>query len=62
EMLREIIIGSNYTSQNPAVQVFGLGDASSVDSLVVEWPDGRTTTRTNVSAGQTLVVEQPSGG
>ena len=62
EMLREIVIGSNYTSQNPAVQVFGLGEASSVDSLVVEWPDGRTTTRTNVSAGQTLVVEQPASG
>ena len=61
EMLREIIIGSNYTSQNPTLQVFGLGEASNVDSLVVEWPDGRTTTRTNVVAGQTLVIEQPSG-
>ncbi|MCE2461561.1 MAG: ASPIC/UnbV domain-containing protein, partial [Pseudomonadales bacterium] len=60
EMLREIVIGSNYTSQNPTVQVLGLGAASNVDSLVVEWPDGLTTTRTNVSAGQTLVVEQPS--
>ncbi|MCY3839519.1 MAG: CRTAC1 family protein, partial [Gammaproteobacteria bacterium] len=62
EMLREIIIGSNYTSQNPTVQIFGLGEASNVDTLVVEWPDGLATTRTNVPAGQTLVIEQPSGG
>ena len=61
EMLREIVIGTNYTSQNPTLQLFGLGEASSVDSLVVEWPDGRTTTRTNVSAGRTVVIEQPSG-
>ena len=59
ELLREIIIGSNYTSQNPNVQVFGLGAASSVDSVVVEWPDGSSTTRTNVASGQTLVLEHP---
>ena len=59
EMLREIVIGSNYTSQNPTVQLFGLGGASSVDTLVVEWPDGATTTRTRVESGQTLVVEHP---
>ena len=62
ELLREIVIGSNYTSQNPTVQVFGLGAASSVDILVVEWPDGLTTTKTNVSSGQTLVVEHPASG
>ena len=59
EMLREIVIGSNYTSQNPTVQVFGLGSASVVDRLVVEWPDGRETTRTEVASGQTLVLEHP---
>ncbi len=59
ELLREIVIGSNYTSQNPTVQVFGLGQASIVDRLVVEWPDGRETTRAQVAAGQTLVLEHP---
>ena len=59
ELLREIVIGSNYTSQNPTVQLFGLGEASSVDKLVVEWPDGSTTTRTGVTSGTTLVLEQP---
>ena len=59
ELLREIVIGSNFTSQNPTVQVFGLGGASSVETLVVEWPDGSTTTRTNVASGTTLVLEHP---
>ena len=36
--MREIMIGSNYTSQNPTVQVFGLGAAEVVDEILVEWP------------------------
>ena len=59
ELLREIVIGSNFTSQNPTVQLFGLGEASSVETLVVEWPDGSTTTRSNVASGTTLVLEHP---
>jgi hypothetical protein len=38
EQMREVTIGSNYTSQNPTVQVFGLDSATSVDELRVEWP------------------------
>jgi hypothetical protein len=36
--MREIMIGSNYVSQNPTVQIFGLGPATAVDELRVEWP------------------------
>lgn len=36
--MREIMIGDNYTSQNPTVQVFGLATSASVDELRVEWP------------------------
>jgi hypothetical protein len=38
EQMREITIGSNYTSQNPTVQIFGLDAATTVDALRVEWP------------------------
>jgi hypothetical protein len=38
EQMREIVIGSNYTSQNPTVQIFGLGTSTTVDTLRVEWP------------------------
>ena len=58
--LREIGIGSNYTSQNPTVQLFGLDDAEAVDTLEVEWPDGSTTTLANVEQGQTLTIEHPA--
>jgi hypothetical protein len=69
--MREIQIGSNFTSQNPTVQVFGLGEAARVDELVVEWPafdDGadaeqRVTTFSRPipasEPGQTLVIRHP---
>jgi hypothetical protein len=36
--MREIMIGSNYTSQNPTVQIFGLDGSTVVDELLIEWP------------------------
>jgi enediyne biosynthesis protein E4 len=52
--LREVAVGNNFTSQNPATQVFGLGAASAADSVQVEWPDGSTETFTNVAAGNVV--------
>ena len=57
--LREIMIGSNFTSQNPAVQVFGLDDAEEVDTVEVEWPDGELTTLRSVVSNQTLRLDHP---
>ena len=59
EQLREIMIGSNFTSQNPALQIFGLGSSTQVDRLEVEWPDGTATSMTDVAQGQTLVIDHP---
>jgi hypothetical protein len=47
---REILVGSNFTSQTPTIQVFGLAGASSAD-VEIEWADGSTDTYTNVAAG-----------
>ena len=57
--LREIMIGSNFTSQNPAVQLFGLDGATEVDVVEVEWPDGALTTTRNVAGDQTLRLDHP---
>jgi len=57
DQLREITVGSNFTSQNPLVQLFGLGSNTQAD-LAVEWPNGENTTRQNVAAGQLVVIEQ----
>jgi len=37
---------------------FGLGEVSMVDTVLVEWPDGRVTLMTEVPAGQTLKLFQ----
>ena len=58
--MREIVIGSNFISQNPTVQIFGLGTASQVDSLVIEWPDGTLTDLGAVQANQRVVVDHPA--
>ena len=57
--LREIIIGSNYTSQNPRTQLFGLGSAAQVDRLEIEWPNGEITVRNDVASGQRLEIAHP---
>ena len=55
--MREVAVGNNFTSQNPAVQVFGLGGASSADSVEIEWPDGSVDSYADVDAG-TVVFHQ----
>ena len=57
--LREISIGSNFISQNPTEQHFGLGNAPQVDSLVVEWPDGTMSNVGIVQANQRIVIDHP---
>ena len=58
--MREVTIGSNYVSQNPTEQYFGLGSAAQVDSLVIEWPDGLQSDLMIVPANQRLVVDHPN--
>jgi hypothetical protein len=36
--MREIMIGSGFIAQSPAEQIFGLGSATTIDHLRVEWP------------------------
>jgi hypothetical protein len=55
--IREISIGSNFLSQNPAIQLFGLGSDTTAD-LTVSWPDGSETVMTDVTSGQTLEITQ----
>jgi hypothetical protein len=57
--MREVSIGSNFLSQNSAVQHFGLGVASSVDEIKVQWPNGAETVLRNVPAGQRLNIAHP---
>lgn len=58
--MREISISSNYVSQNPTIQTIGLGVATQVDQLRIEWPDGVETIMNDVAAGQLLELYHPS--
>lgn len=46
--------GLGYINQNSADEYFGLGSASTVDSLMVFWPSGIVDTLLNVTANQRL--------
>jgi hypothetical protein len=71
QQMREIMIGSNYTSQNPTVQIFGLDSSTIVDEILVEWPAidsgaGPAQLGTVITGpvaasqpGQTLVIRHP---
>ena len=58
--MREITIGNNFVSQNPTIQVFGLGSASQADEVQVEWHDGVETIELSVAAGQTRIIDHPN--
>ncbi|MDA1028239.1 MAG: ASPIC/UnbV domain-containing protein [Bacteroidetes bacterium] len=57
--LRDITAGDGFTSQNMDFSAhFGLGTASSVDSLIIKWPDRKRDKLTNVQANQHLSIQK----
>ncbi len=54
--MREVTVGSNFESQNPLMQHFGLGDAAKADELRVRWPHGGETVLNDVAANQRLTL------
>ena len=62
-LLREVSAHNNFNGQNSLKVHFGLGDASVVDSLIVEWPSGESSLLTSVSANGFYIIEEeiPSG-
>ena len=55
--LREISSPTSF-GQNGLIAWFGLGDATVIDSLVVNWPSGLQTVETNVSPNQYLTIAE----
>jgi len=58
KMLRS---GSSYLSQSELVLTFGLGTQTKADSIEVQWPSGGVDKLSNVTAGQTVTVEEGKG-
>jgi len=58
QMLRS---GSSYLSASELVLTFGLGAQTKADSVEIQWPSGQVDKLTNISAGQTITVEEGKG-
>jgi hypothetical protein len=58
--MREISGGSGAGCQPEQVAAFGLGDATNVTALRVEWPSGIVQEFSNVAARQFLTIKEPS--
>ena len=57
-MIREVRSGVSYGVMSSLTSHFGLGSASSIDSLVIKWPSGRIQTINNPNINQTLLIEE----
>ncbi|MBI1176447.1 hypothetical protein GC207_03305 [bacterium] len=55
--MRQVSGDGGFVSQN-LTSHFGLGDATSVSTVRVEWPSGRTTVLTDVTADQRLTINE----
>ena len=58
--LREISGGFGYGLQGPLEAHFGLGDATNVTTLRVEWPSGKVEEFSNIATNQFLTVTESS--
>ena len=53
--------GSSYLSQSELPVTFGLGKRDSIDSVVIQWPSGRTEEFKNLAAGHTYECVETKG-
>ena len=56
--IREVKSGSGYLSQNDLRLHFGLGDATRVDTLTVQWLCGKVQTIQDIETNQVLVISE----
>lgn len=57
--IREIASGSSQMGQNMMAAHFGLGEATSIDSITIKWPSGIVQTLTDLTVNQRLTVTEP---
>jgi hypothetical protein len=58
---RTVKTGSSYLSQSQLAVTFGLGSASSVERVEVDWPSGRKNALTNVRSNQVITIQEGAG-
>ena len=63
KLIREHRCGDGWSTQNSATMIVGIGTHTTVPSISVKWPSGRTTSTQNVPEGTLLVAyENPADG
>jgi hypothetical protein len=58
KVVRELFPANTYNSQSPALVHFGLGDATSVDSLTIRWPSGKEQKLGNLAADRHIIIRE----
>ena len=53
--------GSSYLSASELVLTFGLGSRTKADTLEIQWPSGQVDKLSDISAGQTVMVQEGKG-
>lgn len=56
--MREISAQNSFNGHNSFRVHFGLGDATTIDELIVEWPSGATDNLSNISTNQFITVTE----
>src|SRR5687767_9365600 len=59
---QEMMPSRGFQSSVDYFLTFGIGELEKLDSLVVEWPDGRITTRRDVAPNQRVVIRHADAG
>lgn len=61
--LREVLSQNSFGAHNSLIVHFGLGDASVVDEVIIDWPSGQTTNLASLSVNTNYNVEEeiPTG-
>ncbi len=55
---RQISAQSGYAGQNSMIAHFGIGDASMIDSLIIDWPAGAKQYLLDINPNQQLTIEE----
>jgi hypothetical protein len=58
--MREVTMGDGFQSGSPLDLHFGLGDATNVETVRIEWPSGTVQELQNILAKQFLTIIEPS--
>lgn len=59
--MREMYTARGFQASSEPLIHFGLGASSTIDSLIVVWPDGKSRIIRNVNANQTIVISPDAG-